>query len=271
MNFRHGYLGSEAEHQPWSVNEVDSLINKVAVVTGGHSGIGLASAKLFAREGASVIITGLRAQAVTAAVAEVGPTAVGLVGDVADLSHHDTIAEIACSRFGGVDIYMANAGVITITPSSSQVSEAEYDAQFAINTRAVFFGVQKILPLMRDGGAIILVGSIASEKALDGHAAYAGSKAALGAFARSWALELKTRRIRVNVLSPGPTDTAILEKLGVRPEEREAFESRVTAGIPLGRLGRPEEQAQAALFLASDASSFITGVNLKVDGGMTLL
>ena len=249
---------------------MDTLIDKVAVITGGNSGIGLASAKLFAREGASVIITGRRAEAVDAAVAEIGPRALGLVGDVADLSHHEAIAQTVGSRFGGLDIYMANAGVNTITPSP-QVSEAEYDAQFATNARAVFFGVQKIQPLMRDGGSIILTGSIASEKALDGHAAYAGSKAALGGFARTWALEFKARGIRVNILSPGPVDTAILDKLGIPPEEREAFESSVAASIPLGRLGRPEELARAALFLASDASGFITGVNLKVDGGMTLL
>ena len=249
---------------------MDTLIDKVAVITGGNSGIGLASAKLFAREGASVIITGRRAEAVDAAVAEIGPRALGLVGDVADLSHHEAIAQTVRSRFGGLDIYMANAGVNTITPSP-QVSEAEYDAQFATNARAVFFGVQKIQPLMRDGGSIILTGSIASEKALDGHAAYAGSKAALGGFARTWALEFKARGIRVNILSPGPVDTAILDKLGIPPEEREAFENGVAASIPLGRLGRPEELARAALFLASDASCFITGVNLKVDGGMTLL
>jgi NAD(P)-dependent dehydrogenase (short-subunit alcohol dehydrogenase family) len=249
---------------------MDTLIDKVAVITGGNSGIGLASAKLFAREGASVIVTGRRAEVVDAAVAQIGPRAVGLVGDVADLSHHDAVAELVRSRFGGLDIYMANAGVNTITPSP-EVSEAEYDAQFAINTRAVFFGVQKIQPLLRDGGSVILTSSIASGKALDGHAVYAGSKAALGGFARGWALEFKTRGIRVNILSPGPTDTAILDKLGVPPSEREAFETAVAAGIPLGRLGRPDELAQAALFLASDASSFITGVNLKVDGGLTLL
>jgi NAD(P)-dependent dehydrogenase (short-subunit alcohol dehydrogenase family) len=249
---------------------MNSLIDKVAVVTGGASGIGLASAKRFAAEGAQVIITGRRADAVKAAVAEIGARAFGVVGDVSDLSHHETVADAVRSRFGGLDIYMANAGINTITPST-QVSEAEYDAQFAVNARGVFFGVQKVEPLLRDNGAIILVGSIASDKALDGHAAYAGSKAALGAFARVWALELKARRIRVNLLSPGPTDTAILEKLGIPPDQRDAFEAGMASAIPLGRFGRPEELAQAALFLASDASSFITGVNLKVDGGMTLL
>ena len=249
---------------------MDTLKNKVAVITGGASGIGLASAKLFAEEGAHVIVTGRRAEAVKAAVAEIGPRAFGVVGDVADIAHHDAVAEAVRERFGGLDIYMANAGINTITPSP-KVSEAEYDAQFAVNARGVFFGVQKVEPLLRDGGAIILTSSIASEKALDGHAAYAGSKAALGAFARTWALELKGRGIRVNLLSPGPTDTAILEKLGVPADQRDAFEAGMADRIPLGRLARPEELARAALFLASDASGFITGINLKVDGGMTLL
>jgi len=246
------------------------LDGKVAVITGGASGIGLASAKLFAAEGANVIVTGRRAEVVKAAVAEIGPNAFGMVGDVADLAHREAVVETVRARFGGLDIYMANAGINTITPSPL-VSEAEYDAQFAVNARGVFFGVQKVEPLLRDHGAIILTGSIASEKALDGHAAYAGSKAALAAFARIWALELKGRGIRVNLLSPGPTDTEILEKLGVAPDQRAAFEAGMAERIPLGRLGRPEEVAKAALFLASEASSFITGVNLKVDGGMTLL
>ena len=246
------------------------LDGKVAVITGGASGIGLASAKLFAAQGADVIVSARRAEAVDATVAEIGSKAFGVVGDVADLAHHEAVADAVRSRFGGLDIYMANAGTNTITPSPL-VSEAEYDGQFAVNTRGVFFGVQKVEPLLRDGGAIILTGSIASEKALDGHAAYAGSKAALAAFARIWALELKRRGVRVNLLSPGPTDTAILEKLGVAPDQRAAFEAGMAERIPLGRLGRPEEVAKAALFLASDASSFITGVNLKVDGGMTLI
>jgi NAD(P)-dependent dehydrogenase (short-subunit alcohol dehydrogenase family) len=165
---------------------------------------------------------------------------------------------------------MANAGVNQITHSAN-VSEAEYDMQFGINARGVFFGVQKMAPILRDGGAIILVGSLASEKVLDGHAVYAGSKAAIGAFARSWAIELKDRGIRVNVLSPGPVDTAILDKLGVPPEERASFTAAMAAGIALGRLGGPDELGRAALFLASDASSFVTGINLRVDGGMALL
>jgi NAD(P)-dependent dehydrogenase (short-subunit alcohol dehydrogenase family) len=245
------------------------LAGRTAVITGGASGIGLATAEAFVAEGAQVIITGRGRQALSDAVARLGGGAVAVVGDVADPAHHDLVAEEVRSRFGGLDIYMANAGINTITPSA-EVSEAEYDAQFGVNARGVFFGVQKLGPYLRDGGSIILTGSLASEKVLEGHAVYAGSKAALGAFARSWALEFSPRRIRVNVLSPGPTDTAILAKLGIPPEGREAFETSMAQAIPLGRMALPEETARAALFLASDASSFITGVNLRVDGGMAL-
>jgi NAD(P)-dependent dehydrogenase (short-subunit alcohol dehydrogenase family) len=247
-----------------------SLNGKVAVITGGNSGIGLAAAKLFAAEGAQVVITGRRQQVVDDAVREIGSAALGIQGDVADPDHHRQVAEIVQERFGHADIYMANAGVNTINPSHD-VTEAEYDGQFAINARGTFFGVQKIGPIMRDGGSIILVGSLASDKVLDGHAVYAGTKAAINAFARAWALEFKARGIRVNMLSPGPTETAILEKLGVAPEDHDAFVEMMSNAIPLGRLGQPGELASAALFLASDASSFVTGINLRVDGGMGLL
>jgi NAD(P)-dependent dehydrogenase (short-subunit alcohol dehydrogenase family) len=246
------------------------LAGRTAVITGGASGIGLASAEAFIAEGARVIITGRGRQALSDAVAQLGDGAVAIAGDVADPAHHDLVAEEVLNRFGALDIYMANAGINTIT-HSADVSEAEYDAQFGVNARGAFFGVQKLGPCLRDGGSIILTGSLASEKVLEGHAVYAGSKAALGAFAKSWALEFSRRSIRVNVLSPGPTDTAILAKLGIPPEGREAFETSMAQAIPLGRMARSEEIARAALFLASDASSFITGVNLRVDGGMALL
>jgi len=249
---------------------MQKLRDKVALVTGGNSGIGLAAAKAFAAEGAQVVITGRRRTVVDQAVQEIGFGALGIDGDVADPAHHAHVAAEVTRRFGPLDIYMANAGVNQIT-HSAEVTEAEYDMQFGINARGVFFGVQKMAPILRDGGAIILVGSLASEKVLAGHAVYAGSKAAIGAFARSWAIELKDRGIRVNVLSPGPVDTAILDKLGVPPEERASFTAAMAAGIALGRLGGPDELARAALFLASDASSFVTGINLRVDGGMALL
>jgi len=246
------------------------LEGQVALITGGNSGIGLAAAKLFASEGAQVVITGRRQAAVDEAAEQIGFGALGLRGDVGDTAHHETLAREIERKFGGIDVYMANAGV-NIIKNSADVSEAEYDDQFATNARGVFFGVQKMLPVMRDGGRIILTGSIASDKILDGHAVYAASKAAIGAFARTWALELKSRGIRVNILSPGPVNTEILAKMGIPADEQPAFEKMMAAAIPLGRMGYPDELARAALFLASDASSFITGVNLRVDGGMTLL
>jgi NAD(P)-dependent dehydrogenase (short-subunit alcohol dehydrogenase family) len=246
------------------------LAGKVALVTGGSSGIGLAAARAFAGEGAQVVITGRSVKALDDAARDIGPGTLALPGDVADVSHHAAVADAIAARFGGLDIYMANAGINTITPSAA-VSEAEFDAQFGVNARGTFFGVQKTVPVMHDGGSIILTGSVASEKVLAGHSVYAGTKAAIGAFARSWAIELKARNIRVNVLSPGPTATAILDKLGVAPEQVPAFEASMAAAIPLGRLGRPDELASAALFLASDAGSFVTGINLRVDGGMALL
>lgn len=150
------------------------------------------------------------------------------------------------------------------------MTPADYDAQFLTNTRGTFFGVQKILPVLRDGGAILLTSSIASTKVLENHAVYAGSKAAVDAFARNWSLELKDRRIRVNVLSPGPTATPILAKLGVSAEDLPAFEAHVARTMPLGRLAEADELARAAVFLASADSSFVTGVNLAVDGGVSL-
>jgi NAD(P)-dependent dehydrogenase (short-subunit alcohol dehydrogenase family) len=246
------------------------LNGKTAMITGGSSGIGLAVARVFAAEGAQVVISGRSRHALDTAIAEIGSDALAFEGDAADPKHHDRVAREIAARFGGLDIYVANAGMNTIR-NSAEVSEIEYDVQFALNTRGVFFGVQRIAPILRDGAAILLTGSLASEKVLDGHAVYAGSKAAISAFARSWALEFKARGIRVNVLSPGPTDTAILDKLGIPPEERGAFAATMAEAIPLGRLGRPDELARAALFLASDASSFVTGINLRVDGGMALL
>lgn len=245
------------------------LSGKVALVTGGNSGIGLASAKAFADAGAQVVIVGRRQDAVDAALSAIGHGAVGITGDVADLDTHDRVIAEIRRRFGGLDIYLANAGVALLEPSA-QVSAERYDRQFSTNTRGVFFGVTKALPVMNDGASIILVSSIASAKALDGHAVYAASKAAVEAFARSWALELKDRRIRVNVISPGPVDTPILEKLGLAAEARAGLDAAMAAAIPLARMGQPGELARAALFLAGDDSSFVTGANLRVDGGMAL-
>jgi NAD(P)-dependent dehydrogenase (short-subunit alcohol dehydrogenase family) len=245
------------------------LEGKTAVVTGGNSGIGLAIAQRFVEAGARVAIVGRRAEAVDAAVASLGQVAMGIVSDLADRDSHTVVAHQVRESFGTVDIYVANAGTIRIQ-SSIEVSVRDFDEQFGVNARAVFFGVQAMLPLLRDDASILPVSSIATSKLLDGHAVYAGTKAAMEAFARSWAIELAPRRIRVNVLSPGPTDTPILGKLGVPEMDRGALEAQLARRIPLGRLGEPVDLAEAALFLASDAGRFITGVNLKVDGGLAL-
>jgi NAD(P)-dependent dehydrogenase (short-subunit alcohol dehydrogenase family) len=248
---------------------MQSLQQKVVLVTGGSSGIGKAAAMLFASEGAQVIITGRSRDALAQAVAEIGHAAIGIAGDVADLDHHQAVANDIRQRFGALDVYMANAGIIHLSPSNA-VTPTDFDAQFAINTRGTFFGVQSMVPLMRDGGSIILTSSLAATKALDGHAVYAGSKAAVEAFARHWALEFRSRKIRVNVLSPGPVDTAILAKLGVSEADRPGFLQTMAEMIPAGRLGEVDELAQAALFLACDRSSFVNGTILHVDGGMSL-
>jgi len=242
------------------------LSGKTAVITGGTSGIGRATAELFAREGAQVVITG-RGRADRVAQ-EMGHGALGLSGDVADLTHHEAVAQFIATRFGALDIYVANAGVIHLSATES-VTVEDYDRHFAVNTRGVFFGVQRILPLLRAGASLIIVSSLAATKPLDAHAVYAGSKAASAAFARNWARELAERRIRVNVLSPGPTDTPILGKLGVEASARPKFLAQMAEMIPAGRLGESRDLAQAALFLASDASAFVNGIELHVDGGMS--
>lgn len=250
--------------------QMQRLQGKVAVITGGNSGIGLASACLFAKEGAQVIVTARRQAVLDDAVRQIGHGAIGIKGDVASLEHHAEVAAQVRERFGALDIYMANAGVVTSTPSQ-QVTPEQFDAQFNINTRGVFFGVQSIVPLLRDGGSIILTSSLAATKVFEGHAVYAGSKSAIAAFARNWALELRARRIRVNVLSPGPVDTAIIGKLGVSEEQRPGFMQMLADMIPAGRVGEADELAQAALYLASSDSSYVNGIELHVDGGMSLV
>lgn len=248
---------------------MSKLNGKIAVITGGNSGIGLATAKAYVAEGAKVVIIGRREDAVAAAVAQLGENAVGITGDVAELDTHDRVAALVAERFGKIDIYVANAGGIRIQPTA-EVTHGDYDMQFLANARGTFFGVQRIMPFLNDGGSIILVSSIATHKVLEGHAVYSGTKAAIEAFARSWALECKDQRIRVNVLSPGPTDTPIIGKLGLPAEVAPMIEEQSAKMIPFGRMGTAEDLARAALFLASDESSFITGANIAVDGGLTL-
>lgn len=246
------------------------LEGKVAIITGGGSGIGKAAAKLFAEHGATCVITGRRASVLDDAAKEIGHGAVSIQADVTRLEDHEHVARAVKERFGGVDIYLANAGIINLKPSD-QVTEQEFDAHFATNAKGTFFGVQATLPVMREGGSVIVTGSLAATKVLQNHTLYAGTKAAISAFARYWALELKGRRIRVNVLSPGPVETEVLDKLGLVGDEKAALLKSMEALVPSGRIGLPQELAQAALFLASSASSFVNGIELHADGGMALV
>lgn len=246
------------------------LQGKVAVITGGNSGIGKATARLFAEEGAQVIITARRQDVLDQAVTDIGFGAIGICGDVAEIAHHRAVATEVAKTFGSVDIYVANAGVIDLKPSE-HITEEIYDRHFSINTKGVFFGVQAIAPIMNEGGSIIVTSSLAASKVLPNHTAYAGSKAAVAAFAKNWAIELKDRRIRVNILSPGPTDTEILGKLGISDEQRGPFLQHMANTIPAGRLATSQELASAALFLASDGGRFVNGIELNVDGGMSLI
>ena len=246
------------------------LNDKIALVTGGNSGIGLATAQRFAREGATVVITGRRRQVLDEAVGQIGGNALGICADAGRLADIDALYQRIGQLYGRLDVLVANAGIIR-PAAGEQVDEAQFDEQFDINVKGVFYSIQKALPLLRDGGSIVLVSSIAHLKALDAHVVYAATKAAVRSFARSWAGELRQRNIRVNCLSPGPVLTPIIGKMGIGDEQFAAFERQVAGQIPLGRLGRPEELANAALFLASDDSSFITGIDLCVDGGLSQL
>lgn len=243
------------------------LQDKVVVITGGNSGIGLASAKLFAEEGASIVITGRRADVVDAAVAEIGHGAIGFVGDVASIADHQRLVEDVRGRFGRIDVYFANAGIGDLA-QAGQVTEDHFDRLFDVNVKGLYFGVQAALPLIADGGSIILTGSVASIKAVEGFGVYSATKAAIRSFVRTWTAELKGRNIRANVLSPGPVKTPIVGKIGLSDADLQAFEAGMASATPMGRRGDPEELAKAALFLASSDSSFVTGIELHVDGGM---
>jgi len=235
------------------------LQGKVAVITGGTTGIGLASAKLFVKEGAYVFITGRRRKELDEAVKAIGSNVTGVQGDVAKLSDLDRLYETIAKK-GRLDIVFANAGLGEFSPLGS-ITEEFFDKLFNINVKGALFTVQKASPLLNDGGSIILTGSVASVKGTPAFWVYGATKAAIRNFVRAWTLELKDRRIRSNVLSPGPTVTPIVDQ---QPADAIA---RIVSSIPMGRMADTNEIAKAALFLASDDSSFVTGIELFVDGG----
>src|SRR6201992_2949610 len=244
---------------------VGKLEGKVAVITGGSSGMALASAMRFAEEGAYVFITGRRQEQIDEAVKLIGRNVTGVRGDAANLDDLDRLFNTVKREKGKVDILFASAGKGEPLPLG-QITEEHFDTAFGLNTRGTLFTVQKALPLFNDGGSIIMTGSVASVKGFPGFGVYAASKAALRSFARTWLNELKGRGIRVNVLGPGPIATPMQEEV-LTKEAKEMFESL----IPRGKMGQPNEIATAALFLASDDSSFVNGVELAVDGGFSAI
>lgn len=242
------------------------LNDKVAVITGANSGIGLATAKRFAREGARVFMTGRRQAELDAAVAEVGGNARGVQGDIASLADLDRLYQIVNDEAGGIDVLFANAGGGDFMPIG-EITEEHIDRIFATNVKGTLFTVQKALPLLKDGASVILTGSTAAVQGNPAFSVYGASKAAIRSFARSWILDLAPRKIRVNVLAPGATSTPGLHGLSATEAQDRAFVAAAEAATPLGRMGDPDEIANAALFLASDESSFVNGSELFVDGG----
>jgi NAD(P)-dependent dehydrogenase (short-subunit alcohol dehydrogenase family) len=243
------------------------LTGKVALVTGGNSGMGLATAKLFAAEGAKVVITGRRQDALDEAAKTVGHSVLAVQGDVSKMADLDRLFATIENKFGHLDILFANAGLGQVVPLG-QVTEEQFDREFAINVKGLFFTVQKALPLLRDGSSIILNASVAANKGMEAMSVYSATKAAVRSFARTWTTDLKGRKIRVNSLSPGPIETPIFGKMGLSEEQAQGFKQALPGMVPLGRMGSDEEIARTVLFLASDDSSYITGIDLVVDGGM---
>ena len=242
------------------------LDGKVAVITGGSSGMALSTAKLFVEEGAHVFITGRRQDALDEAVASIGRSVTGVQADSANLDDLDRLFETVKRETGSIDVLFASAGAGGEAQKIGDITEKNFDALFNLNTRGTLFTVQKAMPLFNDGGSIIMTGSIASVKGWPDYSVYAGSKAALRAFARAWLNELKGRQIRVNILSPGQIATPIQDQM-FDEETKKQFE----ALIPRGKMGRPEEIATVALFLASDDSTYVNGVELAVDGGTSAI
>jgi NAD(P)-dependent dehydrogenase (short-subunit alcohol dehydrogenase family) len=243
------------------------LDGKIALVTGGNSGIGFATAKLFIAEGAHVYITGRRQEKLDSAVKQLGPNATGVQGDVASLADLDRLFDQIKREKGKLNIVFANAGAAELIPLE-QVDEAHFDRMFDGNVKGLVFTVQKSLSLLPNGATIVLNSSVVGSKGLPANSVYAATKAAIRSFARTWTTDLKDRGIRVNAVSPGPIDTEGLNELLGDSEQGKARKAGFGQMLPLGRVGRPEEIAKAVLFLVSEDSSYVTGAELFVDGGM---
>jgi NAD(P)-dependent dehydrogenase (short-subunit alcohol dehydrogenase family) len=245
-----------------------SLHGKIAVVTGGSSGIGLAIARRFAAEGAHVFLTGRRQGELDRARALIGNNATAVCGDASNLADLDALFSAVKAEKGKIDILVANAGLLEAR-SLAEATPEHFDSLFHLNVRGTFFAVQKALPLLSGGSSVVLISSAMHSKGLPGHGAYSATKAAVRSFARTWAAELKDRKIRVNSLSPGGVETPLIVGGTSSPEEAAKLLALYGTWIPLGRVGQPEEIAAAALFLGSGESSYLTGSDLIVDGGFT--
>ena len=243
------------------------LEGKIALITGGNSGIGLATAKQFVNEGAYVFITGRREAELAAAKKEIGKNVTAIQGDVSNLDDLDRLFAQIKKEKGKIDIVFANAGVARYALLGT-MTEDFFDSIFDINVKGVLFTIQKALPLLRDGGSIILNASIVGSKGFSSNSVYSATKAAVRSFARTWTTDLKDRRIRVNAISPGPINTPGLSELLASSETGEQRKKMISNTVPLGRFGTPEEIAKAVVFLASDDASYITGIELFVDGGI---
>jgi NAD(P)-dependent dehydrogenase (short-subunit alcohol dehydrogenase family) len=248
------------------VKHAGKLEGKIALITGGNSGIGLATAKQFVNEGAYVFITGRREAELAAAKKQIGKNVTAIQGDVSNLDDLDRLFALIKKEKGRIDIVFANAGVARYAPLGT-ITEDFFDSIFDINVKGVLFTVQKSLPLLRDSGSIILNASIVASKGLSLNSVYSATKAAVRSFARTWTTDLKDRRIRVNAISPGPIDTPGLSELLASSETGEQRKKMISNTVPLGRFGKPEEIAKAVVFLASDDASYISGIELFVDGG----
>src|SRR5882757_1631890 len=243
------------------------LEGKIALVTGGSTGIGLATAKQFVAEGAYVFITGRRQPELDAAVKTIGSNVTAIKADASNLADLDALYAQITKEKGRLDVVFANAGGGEFAPLGS-ITEEHFDKTFDTNVKGLLFTVQKALPLIPDGGSIILNASIVSIKGMEAFSVYSATKAAVRSFARTWTVDLKARKIRVNAISPGPIETPAMDRLGATPEKTREFKAGMAAAVPLGRLGQPDEIAKVAVFLASDDASYVTGVELFVDGGM---